>query len=70
MRTVKELRELIDSKQLTENDLKGFVKQLAENIDKMDLGSLMGFKNYIRVGAEFLDIDLEDLNRVYNSFRK
>jgi hypothetical protein len=68
--TIKELREKIESKTLTAFELQEAVKFFAENIDTMTLGAEVAFKEYIRKGAYLLDIHIEDLQAVYNSFRK
>ena len=70
MKTVKELREAIKNKTLTEFQLQDAVKYFAENIEKMPLGAEMGFKEYLRRGADLLSISTRDLQDVYNSFRK
>lgn len=67
---VKNLRESIKNNTLTDFILQGYVKFFALNIDTMPLGAEVAFKEYIRKGATHLNIELEDLQAVYNSYRK
>lgn len=67
--TVKKLRESIENKTLDQFKLQEYVKFFAENKEKMGLGAETAFKQYIRKGAEFTGVDIEDLQAVYNSFR-
>lgn len=70
MMTVKALREEIQTNRLNDFRLQQYVKFFALNIETMPLGAEIAFKEYIRKGAEKLGIDIEDLQAVYNSYRK
>lgn len=68
--TVKELRESIENKTIDCFKLQDALQFLAENIEDMPLGAEIAFKEYIRKGATYLNIDIKDLQGVYNSYRK
>lgn len=69
MKTVKEIREAINNKTLTQFQLQEAVKFFAENKDGMGLGAEIAFKEYIRKGAKFCEVEIEDLQQVYNSYK-
>jgi len=65
MKTVKELREAIENKTLSDDQLTSVVKFYAENIERLALGECVAFKQYILKGAEFLNIAENDLKKIF-----
>lgn len=68
--TVKNLRESIKNNSLDQFKLQEYVKFFAHNIEKMTLAEELGFKEYLRKGAQHTGVDMQDLQAVYNSYRK
>jgi hypothetical protein len=69
MKTVKEIREAIKTKNLNEFQFQEYIKFFAENFNKLNLGEEIAFKEYARKGAEFLNIHPKDVQDVFNSYR-
>ena len=51
-------------------DLQDIVKFYAENAEILTLGEEVMVKGYIREGAKLLNIDMKDIQQVYNSYRR
>ncbi len=67
---ITELRKIINAKRVDQFKLQNAVKFLAENIETMPIGAEQAFKDLLRKGAKNAGIELQDLQDVYNSYRK
>ena len=67
---VTELRKIVNAKRVDQFKLQSAVKFLAENIEMMPMGAVQAFKDLLRKGAINAGIELQDLQDVYNSYRK
>lgn len=70
MKTAQKIITKILAKTANDFDLQELVKIFAENKTKVTLGEEVMFKEYIRRGAKQLNIDMRDVQAVYNSYSK
>ena len=67
---MKKIIKKIKENTATQFDLQELVKHFATKKESLTLGEEVMFKEYIRKGAKQLSIEVEDLQAVYNSYRK